>query len=269
MVSPGSSGQCLLVRSQLSEIAVEKNIKLTLSFLVAMLLLTSCDAKYTAWYSAGPIQIIGNKAEIWLFLEFDRQVKKEGHYYDVPNTYPIGHFQEVLIVDNGGLRERTQVTRLNNLDGVTFHPNNARIFRYDNALYLYSFPSMYYEESFFKWDDNIKRFVLLPAKNASVILKELPSRETFGSVVEGIKKISEKYDWKILYTDSKAGNDTFIWNGKKYALSFSEGDYDFELKIENSGDPIILAYKKEAKQISHDMFEKLSREERGYPKHKR
>lgn len=68
-------------------------------FLLIMALLASCSDSYVTWYSAGPIQVIGDKSEVWIFLEFDRQVAKNSSSYDYPNTYPVGHFQEILVLN--------------------------------------------------------------------------------------------------------------------------------------------------------------------------
>lgn len=150
------------------------------------------------------------------------------------------------------------------MDGVTFHPNNTSIFRYDNSFYLYSSPSMYYNESLFKWDDNIKRFVLLPDEDAFIVLKEFPSKETFWETIRGIEKMSEKYGWKVLYTDKSIGDDSFLWNKKKIVISLVENNSFFEIEIDSGDDSIVLKYEKEIKQIDRKMFKELSREEMGY-----
>lgn len=229
-------------------------------------LLAGCSDSYVTWNSAGPIQVIGNKSEVWIFLEFDRQVAKNSSAYDYPTTYPVGHFQEILVLDKEGLKQKIKIKRKSSMDGVSFHPNNISIFRYADSFYIYAFSSMHFRESFFKWDDSLKRFVLLPVGESLNFLESIPSNATFEQKIQLIEELSEKSGWKALYKDRGIGDNNFRWNEKEFVISLSEDDHSFEVKIDYDGDPIILKYEKEITQIDTKGFKALSREEYGHRK---
>lgn len=237
-------------------------------FLPLIVLLSACESSYVTWYSAGPIQVLGDESELWLFLEFDRLVHREEKLYDAPGTYPVGHFQEILVFNQAGLKDRIRIGSQDNIDGVTFHPNITNIFRYDSDFYLYYGRSRDREESLFKWSKVAKRFLLLSVNDASVVFKEFPSSGDYGEIEEGLNKLSVMYGWNTQYADRGISDNRFSWNGNNFIITLLDKDHTFEIKIDNDIEPIVLTIDKKMEFIDHKMFKQLSREEAGHLKNK-
>jgi hypothetical protein len=232
--------------------------------------LTNCSGAYSVRYAAGPIQIIGNQNEIWIFLELDRIVSQNKSFYDTPSSYPIGHFQELLILNQNGLRERVKIKGKEDKCGVTFHPNNSLIFNKNGIDYLYSFPSMYYQESLFKWNMESQSFDILSLQKGVSFLKKYFNFDSYNEKIYAMNKASVDNGWVPIYSDSNIGNDFFIWNNKSFTISVHDQDNFFDIVIKtrekSEGYPIVLRYKKESKTLTTKEVERLSREEKGHPK---
>lgn len=240
---------------------------LTITLLILCL---GCSQQYMYWYSNGPCQVLGNDTELWIFMEFDRIAAKKGLIYDAPSVYPVGHFQEVVILNKDGMKRRIEIKTKNNKDGVTFHPNNAIIFFHQEDIYLYKLESMYYIESLFKWHKDKGFFKLMTIKEGDAFLKHNISNSSFYERIQEIKHISEKYGWKIYYKSRQMGDDTFSWENKNISISDIGDDHFYGITIlsENPMNdfPIILKYEHKNVMINKREFKKLSREETGHPK---
>ena len=253
-----------------------KRFSCLLAIAYITLVLTGCNESYYARYTAGPIQAIGNKEQLWLFLEMDRLVTRNSSVYDAPSTYPAGHFQEILILDSKGLQEQIKVLPENNVDGVTFHPNNTIIFSDKKKIYIYSIESMDFKDSLFRWDAAEKRFLLLPYDIGNEMLNlGSPSSSTpLGDIIKAVKSRSQVDGWDFYYSDTKMsdtkiGGDQFSWNGIEFTVSVKNEEEYFEIKIDvqpkGSGYPILLKYNREPKLLDSTEYESR-REEYGHPK---
>ena len=100
--------------------------------------------QYLSWEQLGSIQVLDGGTEAWLFIEIDRRFLIQNRYASAPNR-AIGHFQEVVVIDEAGVKSRTRVAREN---GVSFHPNTSTLFHH-GALYLYEDWSMGTHRSLF------------------------------------------------------------------------------------------------------------------------
>lgn len=229
--------------------------------------MASCRNEYTTWYSTGPIQVIGSNSEVWLFLEFDRIVSTGRRGYDYPTAYPIGHFQDVLVIDRNGLKNKMRIADIDNTNGVTFHPNITRIFRLNDNFYLYSGPSMLYQESLFEWNESQERFSLLEIQEASAVLNELPSRYTVRDSFDAVDSESEASGWDVLYRDSAIAEGKFTWNGVEFYIAAISTEHQINVEIRNSENlSLMLEYERAFEKITKEMFENLPRAIGGHPK---
>jgi len=224
-------------------------------------------SEYEIWYTTGPIQVLASDSEVWLFLEFDRQISKGSHGYDYPGVYPVGHFQDVIILDRDGLKNRIRIGSVDNLDGMSLHRNHTRIFRFNDTFYSYSSPSMFYKESIFEWDEIQERFLLLEIQEASAILNELPTRETFWDSIVAVDAKTKESGWEALYQDYAIGEDIFEWNGEEYSITATGTKHSINVEIQSSGNlSLTFEYKRGFEIISKDVLESLSSVERGHPR---
>jgi len=206
------------------------------SFALVLLMLTGCSEEtFFAYYSPGPIQAIGNAEELWVILEIDRQVARSHRAYDAPGIYPVGHYQELLILDADGLKERIRVKTQNNVDGVTFHPNISIIFADGNTMFLCSGESKNYQESLFRWNDEQKRFVLLPLSENNEIFGKRVTSASWGEREQEMDALSAKTGWSLHYSDRVVGDNHFSWNGIDFAISVAGGEEMFEITIDAIG----------------------------------
>ena len=240
------------------------------SLFLLVAFVTSCSGSYFSRYSTGPIQVIGSKDELRIYWEFDQIVSQSKSFYDAPNAFPVGHFQELLIISRAGVKGRVQVKIKNNKCGVTFHPNNSLIFAEGDNVYLYLFPSMYYQESLFQWNEVGSTFDILPLENSKEFLEKNFKSRSYNEKIAAMKKLSAKSGWVPLYSDKSIGRDNFIWENILFSISINDQGAFFEVNIVASesieGFPLTLKYRKDIKTMTHSEFKLLSREETGHPK---
>jgi hypothetical protein len=234
--------------------------------LVLFVLFFSCggNEEVVSWYGPGPIQVFGNKHEVWLFLEFERRVKMEGPacaYYDTPRVYSHGHFQEIIIVNKQGLKKRIRIAKKDGKEGVSFNSLNSQIFEYNGNIYLYSVPSMYYRESLFKFDEHDKRFDLLRVEEGDIILNKISPSTLWSDRVKKIYEIREKGTFKRYYSDRWIGDDTFTWQGMQFEISTFDDKPYFKVKIAinkpNKNYPIVLTYLQEVRTLTLEEYDNI------------
>jgi len=253
------------------------NSSLTKIFILLVLFIPffSCgNEKIMSWYAPGPIQVFGNKQEVWLFLEFERRVRRGGPacaYYDHPRVYPVGHFQEIIILNKQGLKKRIRIAKNDNKEGVTFNFMISLIFEHNGDIYLYDGPSMNYRESLFKFNEHSKRFDLLPVEEGDTMLNKLFP----GSAHDRSKKIYESSktgSWRFYYSDRYVGDNSFTWQGIQFKISAFDDDPYFNIKIAinkaNKNYPIVLTYLQEVRTLTIEEYKSIE-VEHGHPKIKK
>lgn len=154
--------------------------------LLVLVTLSSCSSearRYHVWFTPGQIQALGNENELWIFLEIDKMAYRPNVGYDTPKIIPIGHFQEVVVLQRDGSRSRFRVSIDN---GVTFHPNISLIFRAKGQLYLYMGESMFFKTSLFVWKRD--HFELLSLETGDKFLDQYFSKDRKISLDE-LKKL--------------------------------------------------------------------------------
>ena len=247
-------------------------IYILLILFIALFCCKAGDEKILSWYGAGPIEVFANKDEAWFFLEFERRVEREGSactYYDHPRVYPVGHFQEVIIVNKQGLKKRIRIAKKDGKEGVTFNANISTIFEYNGNIYLYSGPSMSYRESLFKFNEHDKRFDLLPIEKGDTILNKICPSCLWRDRLEKIYEIRKKGTFKHYYSDLWIGHDSFTWQGIKFEISTFDDDPYFNIKIAinkpNKNYPIVLTYLQEVRTLTIEEYKSIE-VEHGHPK---
>ena len=204
---------------------------------------------HTSYFTTGPIQVIGNKNELWMFLEFPRIVHhpRSSCSWDVPSVYPEGHFQEVLVFDRKGLKNRTRVSVDN---GVSFHPNLSDIYIDHNRIYLHKGPSMNYKRSIFKWRDN--HFQLLPFAVSEQYFERMGmkenNKESFRKAFTAFDELTVRSGWENIFESTYAVDSAFEWGDYEIRIDEAESnEVKFELAIEFSSsyktdEPMLLTY---------------------------
>jgi len=84
------------------------------------------------WETTGPIQVVTNGRETWVFFEFSTWKHRPGLLVSAPNIV-VGHRQGVVVLNDEGAKEY----RLKDGVGQSFHPNLAFVFRHDGQFFLY------------------------------------------------------------------------------------------------------------------------------------
>lgn len=227
-----------------------------------MILIAACGGGYFSWYAVGPVQVVGDSSEIWLFLEFDRQVSKSGYVYDAPNTYPVGHFQEVWIFERGGEVRRFDVGKDADVAGVTFHPNNTRIFVHNNELYLYAFGSMDYKGSLFKWSYKSNQFELLPYQE--IYFDSINNNDSYGVIIEALDSLTLGSGWDLIYTHTSIVGSAFKWNESDVEIKVIEDGEYFVLDMVGPFETVSAKYRKDSRQINQREFIQLPQEAKGH-----
>jgi hypothetical protein len=227
-----------------------------------------------SWYAPGPIEVFGNKHEVWFFLEFERRVRREGPacaYYDHPRVYPVGHFQEIIIVNRQGLKKRIRIEKKDGKEGVTFNFMISQIFKYKGNIYLFKSPSMNYRQSLFKFNEHDKRFDLLPVEEGDVILKKITPSSLWSEINRAIIEINKTGSWRYYYGDRWIGDDSFTWQGIQFKITTSDNDPYFKVKIAinkpNKNYPVVLSYLQEIRPLTIQEYDNI-KEEYGHPKGK-
>ncbi len=273
----------------------------TMKFMIPLLVLvtlSSCSSearRYHVWFTPGQIQALGNENELWIFLEIDKMAYRPNVRYDTPKIIPIGHFQEVVVLQRDGSRSRFRVSIDN---GVTFHPNISLIFRAKGQLYLYMGESMFFKTSLFVWKrdhfellsletgdkfldqyfskdrkislDELKK--LLPLGRAEEIFRshkeyQRPTdnriRIPYGVMLDHLKLASESEGWKHIFSDMFCCDSSFVWNELDISVnSVVNEDKSCQIAISTSndrsdGDTLTLAYGREEGSYSKEEFELL------------
>ncbi len=239
-------------------------ISILLVLFIALFCCKAGDEKILSWYGAGPIEVFGNKHEVWIFLEFKRKVKLGGPacaYYDTPRVYPHGHFQEIIIVNKQGLKKRIRIAKKDGKEGVTFNANNSRIFEYNGKIYLYEIPSYYYRESLFKFNEHDNRFDLLSIEEGDRILDKICPSCLWRDRLEKIYEIRRRGTFKHYYSDLWIGDDSFAWQGIQFEISTFDDKPYFKVKITinkpNKNYPIVLTYLQEVRTLTIEEYDNI------------
>ncbi|MGD9040181.1 MAG: hypothetical protein PVH82_11145 [Desulfobacteraceae bacterium] len=234
---------------------MKKILKFILIILFAFVALSICarpSGPYKSYFTPGPVQAIGNKNRLWIFLEFPRVVHhpKSSCSWDAPSVYPEGHFQEVLIFNRTGLLKRSRVSLES---GVTFHPNISEIFAGHDGMYLRKGQSASYRRSIFRWKTD--HFELLPFSASEQIFLSLGisenSRENYPKASNAFEALTVKNGWEKVFSETYAVESNFVWQGFKVSIDEMESTKDyFELAISFSSrrkrvEPILLRYDRE------------------------
>jgi hypothetical protein len=266
--------------------------------LLVLVTLSSCsstDGRYHVWFTPGHIQALGNENELWIFLEIDKMAHRPNVAYDTPKAIPIGHFQEVVVLQRDGSKNHFKVSIDN---GVTFHPNLSLIFRAKDQFYLYDGESMFFKSSLFKWDESHfellaletgNRFLdqyfskdrkisldelkkMLPTERAAEIFKshkeyQRPKdnriRIPYGIILDKLKFVSKSEGWNHFASDMFCCDCSFVWNGLDISIkSTANADKSFQIMISTSRDRpdddiFTLTYGREEESYSRDEFELL------------
>jgi len=98
------------------------------------------------WETTGPVQVVMNGRETWVFFEFSIWKHRPGLLVSAPNIV-VGHRQGVVVLNDEGAKEY----RLKDGDGPSFHPNLAFVFRHDGRFFLYKPGSLGEEPSLHRW----------------------------------------------------------------------------------------------------------------------
>jgi hypothetical protein len=247
------------------------NLSVTKMFmlLVLFMLFFSCrsgDEKFISWYSPGPVEVFGNKHEAWIFLEFKRKVKLGGPACacDTPRVYSHGHFQEIIIVNKQGLKERIRMAKKDGKEGVTFNANISRIFEYNGKIYLYTMPSYYHRESLFEFNKHDKRFDLLSIEKGDTILNKMCPSCLWRDRLEKIYEIRRRGTFKHYYSDLWIGDDSFAWQGIQFEISTFDDKPYFKVKITinktNKNYPIVLTYLQEVRTLTIEEYDNIKEE---------
>lgn len=247
-------------------------IYILLFLFIALFCCKAGDEKILSWYGAGPIQVFGNKNELWIFLEFERRVRREGSactYFDHPRVYPHGNFQEIIILNKQGLKKRIRIAKKDGKEGVTFNFMISLIFEYDGEIYLYNGPSMSYRQSLFKFNEHDKRFDLLPVEKGDAIITKITAGSSWSDKGRAIYELSKTRSWRYYYSDRWIGDDTFTWQGMQFEISTFDDDPYFNIKIAinkpNKNYPIVLTYLQEVRTLTIEEYKNI-KVEQGHPK---
>ena len=213
---------------------------------------------YESQFAFGPYQVLGNNDELWLFLDFPRMVKRPGSFWDTPRVIPIGRFQEVVVLDDNGLKKRIRVSMKN---GVTFHSNISHIFVYNENIFLHMGESMFSLNSIFRWDKD--HFELLPFQKLEELVPGFKNMKSY-KIDQQLDQYTNRYGWKYIY-DTNSIESFIKW--KKWQITidaFYKGN-DMEVTIimtsqRKKNNPIILSYEKDYKIFNRKEYKKLMSE---------
>jgi hypothetical protein len=218
-----------------------KTIKLILVILflfVAFSIFGRWPSTHISYYAPGPIQAIGNKNRLLVFLEFSLIVHhprpRASCLQDVPSVYPEGNFQEVLVLDRTGLIDRIRVSIDN---GISFNPNLGDIYIDNDRIYLHSPPSMNYRRSIFEWKTD--HFELLPLKVSEQIFAKMGMREnniaSFRRSMRAFDEVTARSGWKKVFKDFISVDKQFVWEDCEIRIEESERNKDFfEITLQSS-----------------------------------
>jgi len=220
--------------------------------------------RYLSEHILGPIQVVGNERELWVFLQVDRQVIRPSRYEH--RALVMGNSQEVVKFSLLGLSERVKVATEN---GPVFHPNLARVFVAQNAVCILMGPSRDSGVSLGVWEGD--HFQVVPDEERDALLTKngLSHSLTWASMDRLLDRATEQNGWQHLYaSDWAAYEHTFLWNGMRVRV---EGmDVADGLSVRVSCDqlpgfqPATLAWPKSRTQLSREEYGMLwARLERG------
>jgi len=134
------------------------------------------------WETTGPVQVVTNGRETWVFFEFSTWKHRPGLLVSAPNIV-VGHRQGAVVLNDDGAREY----RLKDGDGPSFHPILAYIFHHGGQFFLYKSPSLGKEPSLSRWTGGENsRFERLDDADMQRILRD--------EGLEGEDTISLKYE---------------------------------------------------------------------------
>ena len=238
---------------------------------VIMVFATSCNERIFIYYHPGPFQVLGNDKELYFFLDINRIAKRGYSVSDAPTTYPVGHIQDILVINKDGLLKKIHVN-IDQAKGITFHPNNTRIFRYDNQLYVYSGEAQTSYDSIFKWNEQKQQFIILPLKKTNALLQKFGISKSlnFGERQDVVFDLSKKSGWDFYFSQTAMNDDNFKWNGLDISVKVKYNKDDFNIIIDSKkkrkGFPIILSYPVKPMTIDKKTFDAMSNFEYGHPK---
>ena len=199
------------------------------AIILFVLLASSCAKEhYVSWNAAAPGQLVGGPDTLWLFASIQRV---SGTTRDMQKGYsealPVASIErkhEVVVISlDGSICKRAEV----GTEGLSFHPNVARVFRHDDTFYLYKTPSLNTEATLFRWEAGA--FKKLPKDDTLDLVKNLQIAEP-----KAIDSITEKAGWKhllgtFLEPDFVAGQrETVKWNGKEIQVTVADTPQTFE-----------------------------------------
>jgi hypothetical protein len=239
-------------------------ISILLVLFIALFCCRAGDEKVMSWYGPGPIQVFGNKHEVWIFLEFERLIGWDRPACDAPRVYPVGHFQEIIIVNKQGLKKRIRIAKKDGKEGVTFNFMISRIFEHDGEIYLYKRLSRNYRESLFKFNEHDKRFDLLPVEEGDTIISTITSGSSWSDNGRAIYELSKTGSWRYYYSDRWIGDDSFTWQGIQFEISTFDDDPYFNIKIAinkpNKNYPVVLTYLQEVRTLTIEEYDNIKEE---------
>lgn len=248
-----------------------RKIHQVLFLIFIMCIMSSCKEKIFVYYLPGPLQVLGNDKELYFFIDINKIAKRGYSVSDAPTTYPIGHIQEILVLNSSGLVKKIYVD-IDKEKGVSFHPNNVAIFNDNNQFYVYSGEAQTSYDSIFKWNEKEKRFVILPLKESNAFLKKLGISESlnFGERQDVVFNLSKKSGWDFYFSQTTMDEDNFKWNGIDLSLKVKKNKDDFNIIIDcaekRKGFPIILTYPIKPITVDKKTLDSMSNFEYGHPK---
>ena len=177
------------------------------------------------WDDVGPVQVVANDEELWVFVQIDHWKHLPGKLVSAPSR-TTGHYQKVIQIDREGVVQETRVTPD---DGPSFHPNRGDIFRFENDFLLFEGPSSGIPANLYRWQEN--HFQQLSADETVALLKAL------GLETSNNRLAAEEYPstegWQRLAKDSQRWFSPiqFNWSEVAFSLSYTEGSVPNELQL--------------------------------------
>ena len=239
-----------------------------------IILCYGCNTTYPSWNTAGPMQALGNKEKLWIFLQFNKQVAHPTAWIltsDSPTVYPDSHFQEILIFNKKhSLYKHFKVHTKDNTVGIDFNANIGFIFRNNNHFYAYKKEGVHNLNSLFLWDNDY--FKLLPKDKTKKFILEykIPKTHMSHKIRERLIAITKHNGWSY-YSGRYFNGANLKWQKVTYSFELitkEDDENNFWLKIDTNpqqkGFPLLFKYKREYKVLTQEEYEKLPRSNYGH-----
>jgi hypothetical protein len=127
------------------------------------------------WEAVGPVQVLTDGEETWVFYQFDTWKRRPGLLVSAPNVV-IGWRQGVVMIGDGA----AQVDPLGGKEGSPFHPNLSYIFHRDGHFYMHTSLGSGRRYAMDRWTgDNRPRFEPLDDAVVQEIAREEGLKDPF------------------------------------------------------------------------------------------